>query len=81
MENITDLIDKCIGTDGAHTDIAKVVYEMYKNKFKYSKEAGSKKYEWYELENDTWNEVPKGFKLYNILSEEVYQKFSERAIC
>lgn len=80
-EVIIDLIDKSIGTNGAHADIAKVIYEMYKNNFKYSKEEGSKKYEWYYLDNETnsWKEMYEGYKLRNIINLEVSQKFMDRS--
>jgi len=79
-ETLRDLIDGSIGSDGAHSDVAKIVHEMYKDVIKYSKEDGSKKYEWYVNENETWILMHEGFKLRNLLSTDVSQKFMERAL-
>jgi hypothetical protein len=36
MDNtINDYIDICIGSNGSHYDVSKVIYEVIKNKFKY----------------------------------------------
>jgi hypothetical protein len=80
-EVIINAIDNSIGSNGAHSDIAKVVYEMYKHRFKYSKEEGSKKYEWYYLDDDnsTWKEMYEGYKLRNIINFEICQKYMERS--
>jgi hypothetical protein len=78
-DTLHELIDESISSDGSHSDVAKVIYELYKNVIKYSKEDGTTKYQWYILENDIWIIMHEGFKLRNLLSTEISQKFWERA--
>ena len=73
---ISDLVDKCIGTDGAHYDVAKVVFAMYKDKYRFTT-----KDTWYMYREDMhrWVRTREGLKLRLILSNEVCLKFMERA--
>ena len=75
--SIIDLIDKCIGTEGAHYDVAKVVHAMYSDRYRYAN-----KDIWYVFDErqHRWIRTRDGLKLKNILSVEVWQKFSERSI-
>ncbi len=35
MNNLNEYIDICIGSNGSHYDVAKVIYELIKDKFSY----------------------------------------------
>jgi len=74
---ISDLVDKCIGTDGAHFDVAKVVYAMYKDKYRYTT-----KETWYMYREDLhrWVRSQQGLQLRLILSNEVCVQFCTRAV-
>jgi P4 family phage/plasmid primase-like protien len=71
-----DLIDKCIGSNGAHYDVAKVVHAMYKDRYRFAM-----KDTWYlyNVHLHRWIRSREGLKLRNILSIEVCQKFMDRA--
>jgi len=74
--SIIDLIDKCVGTDGAHFDVAKVVHAMYSDRYRFATRDN-----WYMFDEKRhrWVRSREGLKLKTILSMEVWQKFSERA--
>lgn len=73
---ITPLIDKCIKSDGAHYDIAKVVEAIYKNEIK-----TINKTLWYYYDKDKhrWRITTEGSILRIILSTEICPKFISRA--
>jgi P4 family phage/plasmid primase-like protien len=74
--SVTDLIDKSIGTNGAHYDVAKVVHAMYKGQYRFvSKDT------WYMYSDilHRWVRSREGLKLRNILSVEVCQKYMDRS--
>jgi P4 family phage/plasmid primase-like protien len=75
--SVIDLIDKSIGTDGAHFDVAKVVHGMYKDRYRFAM-----KDTWYVYNDNLhrWVRSREGLKLRNVLSVEVCQKFMERAL-
>jgi P4 family phage/plasmid primase-like protien len=74
-EAIIPLIDKCIGSDGAHYDIANVVYAQYKDEFKaMSKELWYK----YDKQKHRWVKAREGLNLRLILSRDICTKFMER---
>jgi hypothetical protein len=73
---VIDLIDKTIGTNGAHYDVAKVVYAMYKEQYRF---ASKDTWYTYNYSSHRWFESRKGLKLRNILSVEICGKFMERA--
>ena len=75
MDEENKLIETAISTEGAHYDIAKIVYELYKNKFR----AIDKK-SWYKYENDKWIKTKEEYlNLRKELSETISKKFMERA--
>lgn len=53
---------------GTHSDIAKVLKEKYKDRFACS---SIKKSIWYEFENNRWNEIDAGYRLMNIISDDL----------
>jgi P4 family phage/plasmid primase-like protien len=75
-EAIIPLIDKCIGSSGAHYDVARVVYAQYKDEFKsISKDLWYK----YNKEKHRWNKAREGLDLRLILSMDICKKFMERS--
>jgi P4 family phage/plasmid primase-like protien len=75
--NIVTLIDKCIGTDGAHFDVACVVHAMYKDKYRFTV-----KDIWYMFDENKhrWVRTKEGLKLRMVLSGEVCTKFMQRSL-
>lgn len=76
-DSVIPLIDKCIKSDGAHYDIAKVVQAMYKEEIK-----TVNKTMWYRYDKDKhrWKLSTEGSVLRNILSEDICKKFIERSM-
>lgn len=77
-DSVIPLIDKCIGSDGAHYDVAKVVQAQYKDEFKaISKDC------WYKFDKDKhrWVKTKEGLNLRLILSEDICRKFMDKARC
>jgi P4 family phage/plasmid primase-like protien len=70
------LIDRCIGSDGAHFDVAKVVHALYKDRYRFTV-----KDTWYMFSEDKhrWVRTREGLQLRLVLSNEVCSKFMERA--
>jgi len=75
--NITALIDMCIGTDGAHYDVAKVVHAMYKDQYRFTS-----KDIWYmyKREKHRWVRTREGLQLRIVLSNQVCQEFMKRSL-
>lgn len=75
--NVTTLIDRCIGSDGAHYDVAKVVHALYKDRYRFTS-----KDLWYVFKDDKhrWVRTREGLQLRNVLSNEVCMKFMERSM-
>ena len=73
-DSIIELIDRC--TSGAHYDIAMVIYTLYKDLFR-----ASSKDNWYMFskEKHRWERSREGFKLRNILSNDVCGRFMKRS--
>lgn len=73
---VIDLIDKSIGTNGAHYDVARVVHAMYKNDYRFAC-----KDTWYVYNEHLhrWVRSREGLQLRNILSVEVCRKYMERS--
>ena len=69
------LIDRCIGSDGAHFDVARVIHAMFKDKYCYTCET------WYVYDGNRhkWVRTREGAKLQLTLSIDVCEKFMERA--
>ena len=75
-EAIIPLIDMCIGSKGAHYDVARVVYAQYKDEFKsVSKDLWYK----YNKEKHRWIKAREGLDLRLILSRDICKKFMERS--
>lgn len=70
------LIDRCIGSDGAHFDVARVVHALYKDRYRFTT-----KDLWYMFREDKhrWVRTREGLQLRLVLSNEVCSKFMERA--
>lgn len=75
-QNAITLIDRCIGTDGAHFDVAKVVHALYKDRYRFTT-----KDIWYMFREDKhrWVRTREGLQLRLVLSNEVCSKFLDRA--
>jgi P4 family phage/plasmid primase-like protien len=75
--NAMTLIDRCIGSDGAHFDVAKVVHALYKDRYRFTS-----KDLWYTYkeEKHRWVRTREGLQLRIVLSNEVCSKFMERAM-
>lgn len=75
--NVCLLIDQCIGTQGAHFDVAKVVHAMFKDEYRFTV-----KDTWYTYvkEKHRWVRTREGLKLRLILSQDIFNKFAQRAI-
>jgi len=75
--NVEILIDKCIGSDGAHYDIAMVIHTIYKDRYRFTS-----KDTWYMFadEKHKWVRSKEGLKLRNILSTDICSRFMRRSM-
>jgi P4 family phage/plasmid primase-like protien len=76
-ENVMILIDTCIGSEGAHFDVARVVHALFKDAYRFTgKEC------WYVFRPDKhrWIRSREGLQLRLLLSNEICRKFIERSI-
>jgi P4 family phage/plasmid primase-like protien len=75
-DNVLTLIDRCIGSKGAHFDVARVVHAMYKHQYRFTTRDT-----WYifKEEKHRWVRSKEGLQLRLILSREVCMKFLDRA--
>lgn len=74
--NALALIDRCIGSNGAHFDMAKVVHALFKDKYCY---ATCDTWYVYDENRHRWVRTREGVKLRTILSCDVCEKVIERA--
>jgi hypothetical protein len=75
MNNLNDYIDICIGSNGSHYDVAKVIYELIKDKFNYSG-----KNIWRYIDDNGENIIDeKQIKLKNVLKSTVINTFIIRS--
>jgi len=74
MDNsIIFLIDNAILTSNSHYDIAKAVYEIYKDRYKVLNK------KWYKYEKDMWIRITnEELNLRKDLSEDISKKFLQR---
>ena len=75
-ESIIPLIDQSIRSDGAHYDIAMVIYAQYKDEFKaISRDV------WYKFDRKKhrWIKTKEGLNLRKTLSNEICKKFIDRS--
>lgn len=77
-EDVIDLVDNCIGSDGAHYDVARVVHALGKDAFRYNETNDT----WYAFcpETTRWVSSRKGFPLRHYLSTDVVRAFMERSL-
>lgn len=66
--SLTNLIDRSVREGGAHDDVAKVVYENYKNEFVC---ADIKANIWYYFNGTKWKKCIQGYKLQLLLPKEI----------
>jgi len=71
-ESISDIIIKA--ESGTEYDVATVLYEMYKGKYKCT---DLKSDIWYEFQNHRWINIPNGYTLSIKISEELTKEFAE----
>ena len=57
-------------------DIAKVIYEMYKYKYKYVPSSSKSGGVWYEFYNHRWHECKEAISLLNHMSNEVFKEYN-----
>jgi P4 family phage/plasmid primase-like protien len=76
-QNVIALVDMCIGSEGAHFDVARVVQSLYKDRYRYTTSDV-----WYAYRDDKhrWVKTKEGLQLRIILSNDVCSKFMERAV-
>ena len=74
-DNVIALIDRCVGSKGAHFDVARVVHAMYKHQYRFTTRDT-----WYTFkeEKHRWVRSKEGLQLRLILSQEVCEKFLDR---
>lgn len=77
-EDVIDLVDNCIASEGAHYDVARVVHALCKDAFRYNETTDA----WMtlSLETQQWASSRKGFPLRHRLSTDVVRAFMERAL-
>jgi len=75
-ESILPLLEQSIKSDGAHYDIAKVIYSQYKDEFK-----AVSKDTWYQFDRrrHRWIKTKEGLSLRKIFSDNICQKYINRA--
>jgi hypothetical protein len=74
MNNLNDYIDICIGSNGSHYDVAKVIYELIKDQFNYCG-----RNIWKYNENGEYIIDDKQTKLKNVLKSTVINTFIIRS--
>src|SRR5210317_1561648 len=75
-DNVTQLIDRCIGSNGADYDVANVVYTMFKHQYCYTTRDT-----WYVFREDKhkWECSKDGLQLRKIIYQVICQKFIDRS--
>jgi P4 family phage/plasmid primase-like protien len=75
--NVEILIDKCIGSDGAHYDVAMVVHALFKDRYRFTS-----KDSWYTFveHKHRWVHTREGLKLRMVLSNDICTRFLKRAV-
>jgi len=75
MNNLNDYIDICIGSNGAHYDVSKVIYELIKDKFNY---CGKNIWKYIDENGENISDE-KQIKLKNVLKSTVINIFIIRS--
>ena len=73
-ERAIKLINESLNLTGTHYDIAKIMYEEYKDEFKCSN-PDSTLGEWYHFKNHIWQNDKQGITLSSKLSEDIYMMY------
>jgi P4 family phage/plasmid primase-like protien len=76
-ENVMVLVDVCIGSDGAHYDVARVVHALYKDAYRF---VGRDCWYVYRPDKHRWIRSREGLQLRLLLSNEIVRKFMERSL-
>jgi len=74
--SIIPLMDICVRSDGAHYDIASVVYKIYKDEIK---TINKTLWYYYDKEKHRWRITTEGSLLRIVLSRDICKKFMERS--
>ena len=69
-------IDRCLKLDGAHNDLALVLFKKYDSEFKCAS-INSKL--WYQFKDHTWNRIEDGFTLRKRISSEIVEDYENIA--
>lgn len=75
--NVMTLVDRCVGSEGAHFDVARVVHAMYKDRYRFTTQDI-----WYTYreQKHRWVRTKEGLQLRIVLSNEVCSKFMDRSM-
>lgn len=75
--NVMSLVDRCVGSEGAHFDVARVVHAMYKDRYRFTTQDI-----WYTYREakHRWMRTKEGLQLRIVLSNEVCSKFMDRSM-
>lgn len=75
--NVMNLVDRCVGSEGAHFDVARVVHAMYKDRYRFTTQDI-----WYTYreQKHRWVRTKEGLQLRIVLSNEVCSKFMDRSM-
>lgn len=76
-ENVMTLIDLCVGSSGAHFDVARVIQALYKDTYRFT---GKDCWYTFKAEKHRWVRSVEGLQLKLLMSTEVCKKFMERSI-
>lgn len=71
QERVNRLIEEA--ETGNHDDLAKVIYEMYKHRYKC---VSISKNKWYEFQEHRWVAIDSAFSLYKLISDEITKEFA-----
>jgi P4 family phage/plasmid primase-like protien len=74
--SLQHVIDAAINSDGAHFDVAMLIYKKYNDEYKAVK--GDLWYK-YNKNNHRWEKMQEALELYRSISEEVYMLFIDRS--
>lgn len=74
---VNQYIDCCIGTNGSHYDISLTIYEILKNKYRYS---GNKLWDYYDNTENTWKNDEKNQRLKYDIRNVVSNNFVIRSV-
>jgi len=76
-ENVMTLVDACVGSNGAHYDVARVVQGLFKDSYRFT---GKDCWYTFKPEKHRWVRNREGLQLRLLLSNDVCKKFMERSL-